>query len=218
MASTLFARTLRPSITAAESTGYICQSCRRQESTYRRTRKALRVKPDPSFLPSKTETQDHIIFNPPSSAPSVYHTPSLFLPQDDPRRRVHTRASSAGANPPSTPGISRVPSATATVPPTKDRTLLPSVRPTYEKKYHVTPEQVEEIRRLRQEDPRQWTRVRLAERFECSQFFISLCCSAPEVKAEHDKALEEIKKKWGRRKAEAREARKERKKLWGMDA
>ena len=208
MATTsMFTRALRPSASTIENSGYVCQACRRHESTYRRTRKALRVKPDPSFLPSKTETQDHIIFNPPSSAPNVYHTPPLFLPSNDPRRKLHTRI-------PTSPTTSSASPATA-----KEKRPLPqAVRPEYQKKYHLTPEQVEEIRRLRKEDPRKWTRVRLAEKFECSQFFVSLCCSAPEVKAEQDKQLEDIKKRWGRKKTEAREARQERKKLWGQDA
>ncbi|KAK1070896.1 hypothetical protein LTR12_007132 [Friedmanniomyces endolithicus] len=202
MASTILVRALRPSASNIESSGYICQACRRHESTYRRTRKALRVKPDPSFLPSKTETQDHIIFNPPPSVANVYHTPSLFLPSNDPRRRLHTRASTPSATTPA----STIPSTPST--PAADKRLLPSsVRPEYQKKYHLTPEQVEEIRRLRKEDPRKWTR-----------FFVSLCCAAPEVKAEQDRQLEEIKQRWGRRKSEARDARQERKKLWGQDA
>jgi len=110
------------------------------------------------------------------------------------------------------------PSSSSNGAPSEARSLPPSVRPQYEKKYHVTQEQIDEIRRLRAEDPRKWTRIRLAEKFECSAFFVSLCCSSPEVKAEQDKALEEIKKKWGRRKTEAREGRQERKKLWGQDA
>jgi hypothetical protein len=60
--------------------------------------------------------------------------------------------------------------------------------------------------------------VRLAEKFECSQFFVSLCCSAPEIKDEQDEELARLKARWGRRKTEAREARQERKKLWGQDA
>ncbi|KAK5108687.1 hypothetical protein LTR62_008092 [Meristemomyces frigidus] len=167
----------------------------------------MRVKPDPSFLPSKTETQDHIIFNPPSSTPNVYHTPSLFLPQDDPRRKLHTRAL--------TPQSA---STTSPADPSQTSALPKPIRPIYEKKYHLTPQQVEEVRALRKEDPRKWTRVRLAEKFECSQFFISLCCSAPEIKEEREKQLEEIKRKWGRRKTEAREARWIRKEGWGMDA
>ena len=214
MASIILVRALRPSASTIESSGYICQACRRHESTYRRTRKALRVKPDPSFLPSKTETQDHIIFNPPPSVANVYHTPSLFLPSNDPRRRLHTRASTASTTTPA----STAPSSTTAKESVEKRALPSSVRPEYQKKYHLTPEQVEEIRRLRKEDPRKWTRVRLAEKFECSQFFVSLCCAAPEVKAEQDKQLEEIKQRWGRRKTEARDARQERKKLWGQDA
>ncbi|KXL49491.1 hypothetical protein M433DRAFT_455194 [Acidomyces richmondensis BFW] len=205
MAAHFLTRTLRPSGLSTEASGFVCQSCRRQQSSYRRTRKALRVKPDPSFLPSTTETQDHIIFNPPSSVPNIYHTPHKFLPDTDPRKRSHTSPSYGGAT---------LPSIASSAKPS----LPPSVRPEYQKKYHLTPEKIDEIRRLRKEDPRKWTRVRLAEKFECSQFFVSLCCSAPEIKAERDKELEEIKKKWGRRKTEAREARQERKKLWGRDA
>ena len=94
---------------------------------------------------------------------------------------------------------------------------LQPIRPQYEKKYHLGQAEIDEIRKLRKQDPRKWTRVRLAEKFECSQFFVSLCCCAPEIKDEQDKALEAIKKKWGRRKTEAREERKARKVLWGRD-
>jgi CDP-diacylglycerol pyrophosphatase len=60
--------------------------------------------------------------------------------------------------------------------------------------------------------------VKLAEKFECSQFFVSLCCSAPEIKEQRDKELAHIKSKWGRKKTEAREDRQTRKALWGRDA
>ncbi|GAB1737391.1 hypothetical protein NU219Hw_g1536t1 [Hortaea werneckii] len=215
MATSIFPRAIRPSITSsADSSAYVCQACRRHQSSYRRTRKALRVKPDASFLPSTTEAQDHIIFNPPSSAPNVYHTPMAFLPANDPRRKLQSLAPTRSATPPTTPSTSNVPSSTSN----ETRTVPPPVRPLYEKKYHLTPEQIEEMRKLRAEDPKLWTRVRLAEKFECSQFFVSLCCSAPQIKEERERELEEIKRRWGRRKTEAREARQERKKLWGRDA
>ena len=92
------------------------------------------------------------------------------------------------------------------------------MRAQYEKKYHLTPAQVEEMRKLRKEDPKAWTRVKLAEKFECSQFFVSLCCSAPEIKEQRDKELVQIKARWGRKKTEAREDRQTRKTLWGRDA
>ncbi len=73
------------------------------------------------------------------------------------------------------------------------------------------------MRRLREADPGQWTRVRLAEKFGCSQFFVSLCCSSVKAQQKNDKELEAIKKRWGRQKTEAREARQARKALWGRD-
>ncbi|KAK5133519.1 hypothetical protein LTR08_007656 [Meristemomyces frigidus] len=206
----MFSRVFRPSVAGIENSGYVCNACKRHQSSYRRTRKALRVKPDPSFLPSTTETSDHIIFNPPSSAPNVYHTPLKFLPPTDPRRKFHKLASAASS---STASGVLSPVSTASA-----QSQAPPVRPQYQKKYHLTQAQVDEIRTLRAQDPKQWTRTRLAEKFECSQFFVSLCCSAPEVKAEQDKALEDIKRKWGRKKTDAREARQERKKLWGREA
>ena len=212
MALSLFSKVSRPSSISSDSYAFVCHACRRNVASFRRTRKALRVKADPSFAPSKTEPQDHIIFNPPSSAPNVYHTPLKFLPKSDPRRKLHSLAPMSSATPPSTPSTSS--EANAASSPQR----LKSIRPQYEKKYHLGPEQMEEIRRLRKEDPKKWSRIRLAEKFECSQFFIGLCCCAPEVKEERDRELEAIKKRWGRKKTEAREERKARKALWGRDA
>lgn len=60
--------------------------------------------------------------------------------------------------------------------------------------------------------------MKLAEKFECSQFFVSLCCCAPEIKEERERELAAVKEKWGRRKREAREDRQVRKEGWGRDA
>src|SRR5256885_13642591 len=62
---------------------------RRYQSSYRRTRSRLNIKPDACFLPSTTEIHDHILYNPPPSAPNVYHTPTIFLPKSDKRRQIH---------------------------------------------------------------------------------------------------------------------------------
>lgn len=226
MATSFLSSVLRPSIPSSETAIFVCRTCRRNAATSRRTRKLLRVKADSSFAPSKTETQDHIIFNPPSSAPNVYHTPAKFLPPSDPRRAILQQRETPIPTPKeetATQEETCAPSILAMLaarggqrasPPAQS---LSTVRPPHEKKYHLKQEQIDEIRRLRAEDPRKWTRVRLAEKFECSQFFVSLCCSAPEIKKEQDLELEKIKSRWGRRKTEARLARKERKKLWGQD-
>ena len=211
MASPIFAIPFRPTSTTSNGFGFICAACRRDKSTFRRARKALRVKPDASFAPAKTEAYDHIIFNPPSSAPNVYHTPQKFLPRSDPRRKLHSLAPVSSATPPSTPAASS-PSA----PQTPVQSLRP-VRKSHEKKYHLGQEEINEIRRLRAEDPRKWTRIALAEKFECSQFFVSLCCTSPIMAKENENRLQEVKSKWGRSKTEAREDRSTRKKLWGRD-
>lgn len=222
MATPFFSRTLRPSLSSSssESAQYVCKSCRRNAATYRRTRKLLRVKQDPSFAPSKTETKDHIIFNPPPSAPNVYHTPLKFLPKSDPRRKLlHTESASSS----SSPAAARPTSILATIAAQRAKSQpvaeeLKPIRTPYEKKYHLTQDDIDEIRRLRTEDPRTWSRSKLAEKFGCSQFFVSLCVTAPEVAVERKAELEEVKARWGRRKREAREARASRKQLWGIEA
>jgi hypothetical protein len=92
------------------------------------------------------------------------------------------------------------------------------VRQPYEKTYHLTEADVAEIRRLRKEDPEQWTRVRLAEKFGCSQFFVGMVAKAPEKAAAVEKQHEDARRKWGQRRREAREDRGRRKVLWGRDA
>lgn len=59
--------------------------------------------------------------------------------------------------------------------------------------------------------------MRLAQKFNCSQFFVSLCCSAPEIAEERKQQLDDIKSRWGRAKHEAREDRQKRKELWGRE-
>jgi hypothetical protein len=177
----------------------------------------LRVKQDPSFAPS-TEPTERIIFNPPPSAPNVYHTPLKFLPPSDPRRKLHQEVAEAAASaiPKESTSVLATIAAQRAASQLKAEDLQP-IRPIYEKKYHLKQDDIDEIRRLRKEDPRYWSRLRLAEKFACSQFFVSLCVTAPEVAQEKEAEAEAARAKWGRRKMEAKTARVERKKLWGQD-
>ena len=177
---------------------------RRHESSARRTTKRLRTKPDPSFTSSSKlppGTQDHIVFNPPSSAPSPYLTPPIFLPPNDPRRRLLIQSHNH-ANPYQEP----------------DRRLPPPVREPYEKKYHLDEAQVAEIRRLRTEDPFVWTRANLAAKFGCTQFFVGMVCEASKERKEQSRqTLENVKARWGKRRRYAREDRTKRRDSWGRD-
>ncbi|KAJ5114599.1 hypothetical protein NUU61_000358 [Penicillium alfredii] len=168
---------------------------RRNQSSYRRTKQRLRVKPDASFGPSR-QGHDQIIFNPPSSAPSVYHTPSKFLPPGDARKTLRAE------------NVAR-----------PDADNLPGVYKSTEKKYHLSTAQIEEIRQLRLSDPMTWSRHKLAKRFECSQMFIAMVCEAsPEKKEIQKQVTQAIQSRWGPKRRMAREDRQLRRETWGRDA
>ena len=172
---------------------------RRNQSTYRRTKQRLRVKPDPSFATSSGEAHDHIIYNPPSSAPSVYQTPTKFLPFNDIRRQLQ---------------------ASSPVDESRDVNKLPALfkNALQEDKNYLTAEQIEEIRRLRREDPMAWSRNKLAKKFNCNPVFVSTVCEAsPAKKALQRQVLEAVKSRWGKKRSIAREDRELRKKTWTKD-
>ncbi|KAK2757851.1 hypothetical protein FQN54_004257 [Arachnomyces sp. PD_36] len=176
---------------------YTSLCLRRNQSSYRRTNKRLRIKPDASFGPSANQLQDHIIYNPPSSVPSVYHTPTKFLPSNDIRRKLRPQS------PASEQSTERLP---------------PVFKSNPEKKYHLTVKDIQEIRQLRKEDPMTWSRWKLARRFGCSPLFVAMVCEAgPEKKEIQKQVLEAVQSRWGVKRRMAREDRGLRKETWGRD-
>ncbi|KAI9743913.1 MAG: hypothetical protein M1818_002647 [Claussenomyces sp. TS43310] len=167
-------------------------SAQRHESSHRRTKKSLKVKTEPSFLFSKDfPRQDHIIFNPPSSVPSVLHTPIKFLPKDDPRRNLFAAAAT-----------STLAQVNSSLPP-----ALLEHKPGYQR-HHLTEKDVAEIRRLRTSDPERWSAHKLGKKFNCTSRFITICCQAPEEKKAAEKVkLDAIKARWGPKRTLAREDR-----------
>lgn len=177
-------------------TDTLALGARRHQSSYRRTKQRLRIKPDASFGPSN-QNRDHIVYNPPSSAPSVYHTPNKFLPSNDARKSM-TSEQSITMNVKELPGV---------------------YKPSEDGKYHLTPSDVEEIRQLRLSDPMTWSRHKLAKKFECSPLFIAMVCEAsPEKKAIQRQVLESVQSRWGPKRRMAREDRQLRRETWGRDA
>ncbi|KAI9928070.1 hypothetical protein ASPWEDRAFT_42263 [Aspergillus wentii DTO 134E9] len=170
---------------------------RRNQSSYRRAKQRLRVKPDVSFGVPSNQFQDQIIYNPPSSAPSIYHTPTKFLPPNDARRALRTDSSVGQHNAGELPGVFK------TAP---------------ERKYHLNPSDIEEIRKLRLSDPMTWSRWKLAKRFDCSPMFIGMVCEAsPQKKEIQRQVLEAVQSRWGAKRRMAREDRQLRKESWGRD-
>jgi hypothetical protein len=203
-------RSLRPSASTSRSSSVFSQQCR-HESTRRRLTQRLRIPPAPSFQSGST-TQDHIVFNPPSSTPNVYHTPLKFLPKNDPRRALFS--ANMGATPVATSSRTSAPFAMNGAPTTLPR----PVEPVRKKKYHLKQQDVEEMRKLRAADPKTWTMRALARKFDCSTVFVGVVCSHAQAKKEHDARVEAARSTWGARRRDAFQARQQRKELWGQDA
>ncbi|KAL7926054.1 mitochondrial ribosomal protein subunit L20 domain-containing protein [Trichoderma austrokoningii] len=174
----------------------------RGHKTTSRTKRALKIAPHDSFLPSRTATAaatDSIIYNPPSSEASPEHTPFIFLPRNDPRRQAILRLRSSGNDPTAYSAA-------------QSGDLPPEMRyKRREPKYNLSKEHIEEMRRLRAEDPLTWSVQRLARKFECSTVFVQMAApAAPEhlkwLKAKMERKME----RWGPKRTQAREDRKRR--------
>ncbi|CAF9927537.1 MAG: hypothetical protein GOMPHAMPRED_004428 [Gomphillus americanus] len=178
----------------------------RTQATTRRTTKAHRNAPGPTATPSSkylAPATPTIIFHPPPSAPSPYQTPPLFLPPSDPRKTL--LAQSHAFNNPYASGA---------------RPLPPLVRAPApeEKKYHLSEEDIIEIRRLRAKDPWEWTVPRLAEKFGCSKIFINIAAPATTKRREWGLALHQrYRDRWGNKRRDAVLDRHKRRELWEKD-
>ena len=215
---------------------------RRYESSYRRHIQRLSIPPAPSFTHSPKKASSipsasHVIFNPPSSAPNVYHTPLKFLPRGDRRRSLYASAvsmhnvsaptpspnASQALSPFAKPGtqvheaVSTHPSGLRPSVP-EGEPLPPALKPLQDKKYHLTASDIAEMKRLRAEDPKRWSLLRLAEKFQCSQYFVQICCPNEDAGREHGARKADARRFWGPRKTRARDERVRRRELWGRDA
>lgn len=98
--------------------------------------------------------------------------------------------------------------------------LPPAVRKPYEKRYHLTTEQIKEMRSLREADPIEWTRSKLAKKFDCSNVFVSFVTEglAKGKWKQQRQVTDMVKSNWGVRRRTAREDRQLRKERWFRDA
>ncbi|KAK9447778.1 mitochondrial 54S ribosomal protein mL58 [Limtongia smithiae] len=132
-----------------------------------------------------------LTYNPPPSTSSPYETPDIFLPMD--KRIAIDRAESLSY-------------------------LPPPLRTIQEKTYHLTEENIAELRRLRYEDPAKWTRSKLGEKFGCSPFFAGMAAELPpDQLREQLKGKVKEQKKWGLYKRNARLQREKKKEGWRQD-
>ncbi|KAF4968877.1 hypothetical protein FZEAL_10333 [Fusarium zealandicum] len=172
----------------------------RGHKTTSRTKRSLKIPPHDSFQPDRKAAfpaADSIIYNPPASEVSPLHTPFLFLPPNDARRTALTRLRH-------TPGSPLEPPTEGKLPP-----AMKYLR--RDPKYNLTAADIQEMKRLRTEDPSTWSVNKLAEKFGCSTVFVKMAAPAP---ATHLKALEAKQERkearWGAIRTHAREERKRR--------
>ncbi|KAF4971371.1 hypothetical protein FSARC_1803 [Fusarium sarcochroum] len=173
--------------------------CRGHKTTSR-TKRSLKIAPHDSFLPDRKAAfpaSDSIIYNPPSSEASPLHTPFLFLPPNDARRAALTRLRH-------TPGSPVAPPAEGKLPPAmKYQRRDPN--------YNLKAADIQEMKRLRAEDPVAWSVNKLAEKFGCSTIFVKMAAPAPASHLQNLQSKQERREaRWGAIRTHAREDRKRR--------
>jgi hypothetical protein len=223
-------------------------TCSFAEPTSRRLRQRLALPEAPSMKPKQIvgPKSSHVIFNPPPAGPNVYHTPLKFLPSNDVRRQLYENGpslynsrtsgtSDSGryshmdeaiglrATHIARPGTalheigSTFPLAFAPrLPP--DAPLPPAINKHWRAEKILDQDAIEEIRRLRNKDPRTWTVSKLVEKFQCSASLVSAIAAPKAAYEVHQKRMTEARNKWSKGRATARRDRARRELLWGMDA
>ncbi|TFK52264.1 hypothetical protein OE88DRAFT_1657420 [Heliocybe sulcata] len=97
----------------------------------------------------------------------------------------------------------------------------PYIRPSAEKQPHprMSDEDLAELKKLRLQNPRKWTRSELARKFNCSAQFVGMVTKVPnvlrkEIRREKAAKDEEARMKWGPRTRLVRELAKKKREFW----
>lgn len=187
----------------------------RNKATTARTKRALNIPPHPSFLASSAAANaasaradnDTIIFNPPSAAPSVYHTPFKFLPKTDPRRRANLASLFESHFGPDSANNSAVSASTSSHTSLNELPEVGVPRVIFTRG-PITREEVEEMRQLRTTDPYKWSVKALSLKYEIPIGFVMACCQAPKDKIDFERRkFELLQQRWGSAKRKAHEER-----------
>lgn len=155
------------------------------KNKFNAVRSAFNIKPVPS---------QGLIHNPPAAMPSFKQTPKLFLPANDPRLTILAD--------------------TYRVYSQEELDEMPVIHGA-KKDYDLTPEIINEVVKLRQDDPETWTIAKLAARFNVDARKINVISGDSAVKtAKLRQQLEIEKSTWSAEKTLARSDRVKRKQLW----
>lgn len=157
------------------------------KNKYNAQRSAFNLKPVRS---------EGLIYNPPASAATYKETPKLFLPKNDPRHKIlegkwKVYTQEELDNMPLIYGIKK------------------------EKDYSLTPDVVQEILKLRQENPNEWTIPKLARKFNIDKTKVNVISGiSKERQAKVLEELEAVKLTWSGKRKLARQDREKRTQQW----
>ncbi|OVF09926.1 putative mitochondrial 54S ribosomal protein [Clavispora lusitaniae] len=155
------------------------------KNKYNEARSAFNLKPVPT---------QGLIHNPPASMPSVIDTPKAFLPRNDPRLKYMAEKFK-----------------TYTAEELEDMPLIWGAK----KDYSLTPDIIQEIITLRNQDPHKWSIAKLAAKFGVATNKVNVITGFSMAKQQ--KILEElqaVKESWSDKRKIARDDRQRRKQMW----
>ncbi|KAK6460398.1 mitochondrial ribosomal protein subunit L20-domain-containing protein [Scheffersomyces coipomensis] len=154
---------------------------------YNQTRSPFNFKP----TKDKSKNLQGLIYNPPASIFKPSKTPLAFLPPNDPRRLLQNKP-------------------TYTKDELNNYPIIQNYQPQNERDYSITPEIIDEIKRLRLEDPNVWTIAKLSTKFNISPHRINVFSGKLDTELTKDGDYQCIKPTQIKRKEE----RAKRVKLW----
>lgn len=153
--------------------------------------------PKASAFNAKVQFPEGLHLFPAQAAPSAVRTPNIFLPEEDPRRdnEIYNFEQSYIK---------------------ENIGFMPIIDSGNKPSYHLTAEEIKEMRRLRFEE--KYTRKQLKDKFQVSDYFIKISTKMnPQAKAEHVEKILKSKSKWCDGREKASRDRNIRQKMWLRD-
>lgn len=155
------------------------------KNKYNAARSAFNLKPVPT---------NGLIHNPPASMPSLKDTPKVFLPKNDPRLKFMADRFKVYS-----------PEELAEMP------VIYGAK----KDYNLTPDIIDQIVKLRNEDSDKWTIAKLAEKFNVDSKKVNVITGfSLEKQQKMLKELTKVKNSWSESKKMARQDRAKRTQMW----
>lgn len=149
-----------------------------------------------NFKPAKQTGSPQLIHNPPQAINSLKHTPKKFLPPNDPRHALPIKANQFYTR--------------------EQLDDMPLISEYLQKKsYTLTPDIVEKIQQLRNEDPQKWTIRKIAKELDIDIMKVNVFTGINKDRQQQvANEISELQINWSEKKLNARNDRKKRTEMW----